>query len=123
MRTSYVRGLSISPTIVTNPVVNTTAGLYEFRKAQTGDPDHKTECSPVYVANRDSDTEIYVKINGTTAAPASATNYDVVIEAESLLELTREQIAIQTLSIWFPTGGSVTWGSGYIIKGWSISSH
>ncbi len=89
------------------PVANTTAGIWTFDKPQ----------SPCLLSN-DSTKRVHVKLNAGTSDGASvvAGDYDFVLADGETRDLSQGgAVQIKNVSVWFPTGGTVTL---YSIRGW-----
>lgn len=99
-------GIAITPVVTTAGTVNTTARLLTFTEDGTI-AGNSIYVRPCWVSNLDADTDMYVRVNGTTAAPASATVFDYIVGPRTTRDVSEGGIIqVQTLSVWVPTGVS-----------------
>ena len=117
MGANIVRGgLSDVPVTITAGVVNTTARTLAFLDPNVAGGSN-SYARPCLVTNLDADTAFMVRVNGTDAAPASATVFDFLIAPRATVDVSLEgRIQVSTLSIWFPTGVSAV--TDAVVSGW-----
>jgi hypothetical protein len=90
-----------APTETTEPIANTTAGLWTFAASASG-----------FVIQNGSGQAIYIKLNPDGDPPsASYGDYDYLIATAGSLEVYAHElggIAVSTLGVWFPAAATVT---------------
>lgn len=111
-------GASIAPVVTTAGTVGTTDRVVEFRSGGRA-----IWVRPVFVTNLDTANALFVKINGSDANSASATDFDIRIPAMTAagIDTTREITAdgiinVQTLSIFYAAAGDF---DNAVIRGWT----
>lgn len=113
-------GPSVAPVTVTAGAVNGTARLLAFTRdglVPDANGANLLYTRPCLVTNLDADTAFMVRVNGTTADPATATDFDFLIPFRQTVDVSLGgRIQVSTLSIFFPTGVSAV--TDAVVRGW-----